>query len=231
VGRFKDLNEQAVKDSNSVPIDELVYRFRMANERLCAFAYNHDPESITLRIKKGSKSRTLTSLLAEEAGHIRTHHQILLRQARYDPSDIIEKLRTTVDEFSRFIEALSEEDSELARESRRVLAYLTLRHENYMVQIKAALAKEPFEVPLDEDLNAQAVDATQDATTDELLRRFQIADKQLRSLAQTLDPQRIVLEMKKGADLHTLDSFLSKIEVNIRNQHRELMQEVKEPKS
>lgn len=230
-GRFRDLNEQVVKASYSASVDELVCRFRAANERLCGFAQNHHLKNITLKIKKGSKSRALSSLMAEEVGHIRTHYQLLARQAEYDPLDIVEKLCKTVDEICRFIQELLVEDIELARGAKRVLAYLTLRHESYVAQIEATLAEEPFKVPLDEDLNAHAVDVIQGVSTDELLRRFQRADEQLCGFAQALDPQRIVLEMKKGSDLHTLDSFLSKINDNIRRRHRELEQEVKELKT
>jgi hypothetical protein len=79
-GRFDDLNAQAIEANRDVPVDELLRRYQVACERLCDLAQTHDPESITLEIKKGSVLRTLTRLMAEEASHIRNHHQRLRKE-------------------------------------------------------------------------------------------------------------------------------------------------------
>jgi hypothetical protein len=80
-GRFSDLNAQAVAASRGVPVNELLRRFRAADERLRALARGlctaHDPAAIVLEIKQGAKPRTPAALIQEVEAHVRNHHRKL----------------------------------------------------------------------------------------------------------------------------------------------------------
>lgn len=76
-GRFDKLNAQAIEANRDVSVNELLRRYQVACERLGDLAQTHDPDSITLQIKKGSVLRTLTRLMTEETSHIRSHQRRL----------------------------------------------------------------------------------------------------------------------------------------------------------
>jgi len=81
-GCFSDLNAQAVADSRGVPVQELIRRFREANETLCNLYEAVDPHAIVMEIKLGAKPRTFAELVPEVEAHIRNHHRKLMRELR-----------------------------------------------------------------------------------------------------------------------------------------------------
>lgn len=81
-GRFSDLNAQAVAVLRGASIDQLVSRLRAANARLCALYAEHDPNTIVLEIKQGSKLWRLTELVPAVEAHIRNHQRQLGRSRR-----------------------------------------------------------------------------------------------------------------------------------------------------
>jgi hypothetical protein len=79
-GRPKDLNAQAVKANRSQPVDALVRRLQVADERLRCFGHTLDPQDVVLEVQ--SHLHTLEGAIARIEAHIRNHHRKLLSAPR-----------------------------------------------------------------------------------------------------------------------------------------------------
>ena len=79
-GRFRDLNAQAAAASRGIPIDELLRRFRAADERLRRWYQTHNPETLPIEIKQGGKTWTLAELVPAIERHVGNHHRQLQQQ-------------------------------------------------------------------------------------------------------------------------------------------------------
>jgi hypothetical protein len=135
------------------------------------------------------------------------------------------RLRTTVEEFCRFIEGLPKAAMiEQEWGPKEVLAHLVFWHESYVAQIEALIGGAPFELPRGRfsDLNAQAVAANRGLPFAKLVRRFRVADERLRALYAAHDPAAIVLEIKQGSKRWRLVDLVSAVEAHVRNHHRQL---------
>jgi hypothetical protein len=223
-GHFGELNAKMIEASRDVPVINLLRRQQAACERLGNLAQILDSSTVMLELKKGSVPHSLTWFIVGEAGHIRHHHQRLIRQVRRDYLSEIEKLRKTVEKFCHLIRVLPE--VALIKQAwgpKEVLAHLVFWHERYIAQIEAILAEKAFTGSQGrrDDLNAQALEASHNVSVAELLGRFQVADERLREFGQTLDPQNIIVEER------TLDDLISKVKSHIRNHHLELVRKMK----
>jgi hypothetical protein len=74
-GRFSDLNALAVAQSRGAPLDEMLRRFREANERL-VIAITASPD-LAIQLKRGSKVWPLEALIPNVGSHIRNHLKLL----------------------------------------------------------------------------------------------------------------------------------------------------------
>lgn len=230
-GRFEEMNAQVVAASRGVPVEKLLRHYREVNEQLCHLAQIHDLEGIALVLKKGAAPRPLTWFIAAEAEHARDHLQTLLRQARRDPIAECQRLREAMEALSTFVRRLpaaarAERGSSLSQ----TLAHLVVYHETCVDQIEARLAGRPFELPQGEGLSSLLFETTRDTSTDELLRRLQVANERLRGFGQTLDPQNVVLElwrleMRRGSTWFTLDDVIARTEAHLRDHLRRLRTE------
>ncbi len=149
-------------------------------------------------------------------------------QKKHDPARAVEQLREAVDELHHFIRELPEAALvEKAWGPKEVLAHLVFWIESYVVQIEAILAGEPPVPPQGrfDDINVEVVEASRGVPVDELLRRHLMASERLCAFVQTLDPERIMLELTKGAVLRPLIWFVSAEAGHIRVHHRMLVQQ------
>jgi hypothetical protein len=97
-------------------------------------------------------------------------------------------------------------------------------------QIEAIQAQRQFVLPRGQEMDAR-IAAHCRLSLGDLLARFQAADWQLRTFAQTLDPQEIVLEvwrlqLKRGSYFRTLDDVVAWMETQIRQRHKEIRRAV-----
>jgi hypothetical protein len=79
-GRYSDINAMAVEQNRKYSIEELVHRFRAANEKLCQLAEGEDAGSIMVEMKQGAKPMSLPALISAAEAHIRNHHRELKRR-------------------------------------------------------------------------------------------------------------------------------------------------------
>jgi hypothetical protein len=229
-GSYDDLNAQVVRSSRGVPIQELLRRLRVSGMRLAEFAQTHDPESLTVQLKKGSVPRALTRLLREEAGHIRGHLQTLAAQAERNAVEETDRLAEAVDGFCQFVRAIDDvRAADTSKEGwgpKEVLAHLLFWHEHYITQIEAQRTESRFELPLGprDALNAQAVAAGRVVPIEVLLDRIRAADERLQHFSCTLDPQMVVVAMpwQKGVHRYTLDVLVRRVTEHVRGHQREL---------
>ena len=77
VGRFRDLNAQAIAASRGIPVAELLTRLRLADQRLRDLSRSCDIHEISITIKQGSKPWILAELLSAIESHIRNHQKEL----------------------------------------------------------------------------------------------------------------------------------------------------------
>lgn len=82
-GRFNDLNALAVAQSRGAPLDEMLRRFREANERL-VIAIAASPD-LTIQLKRGSKVWPLVDLIPNVESHIRNHLKLLEKVHKRQP--------------------------------------------------------------------------------------------------------------------------------------------------
>jgi hypothetical protein len=82
VGRFKDMNAEAVIAQRDVPMGELVRRLRTADRQLREIVLQPGGAELTLQIKQGSKRWPLPDLICAVEAHVRRHHQNLIRAAK-----------------------------------------------------------------------------------------------------------------------------------------------------
>lgn len=137
----------------------------------------------------------------------------MVSQERVDPARAIEELRQAVAEFRRFIMELPDEARvEKLCGPKEVLAHLIFWLESYVIQIDSLLAGETPILPQGhfDDLNARAVEASRGVTIIELLDRHQAAGERLAGVAQSYDPDSIILTLKKGSSFrHPLTTYLT----------------------
>jgi len=79
VGRFKDMNAQAVIIHRDVPMGELVRRLRNADHQLREIAVEPGAAHLSIQIKEGSKRWPLRDLICAVEAHVRRHHQHLIK--------------------------------------------------------------------------------------------------------------------------------------------------------
>jgi hypothetical protein len=142
----------------------------------------------------------------------------------------IDKLQTTVEAFCQFIEALPKTAfSEREWGAKEVLAHILYHHENYVAEIKAQLAGEPYDLPKGRfsDLNTQAAEAARGVPVEELLHRLRVADEQLRDFYRLHDPETLIVNIKKGGKSWTLAELVPAIESHVRNHQKQLEKELR----
>ncbi len=132
----------------------------------------------------------------------------------------ISKLEKTVKSFCQFIEDQPGSDiAEQAWGPREVLAHLVFHHERYVVLAEASLYSTPCE-PLDGKyrvINAAAVALNRDKTVGSLLERFGTANQRLADIYAHNDPGCILVEIKAGVKVRSLEELIPEVEAHIRN--------------
>jgi len=115
---------------------------------------------------------------------------------------------------------------------KEVLAHLVYHQEGYAAQIQALLMNEPFHPPQGRfrDLNALAVAANRGIPIEELVSRFHLATKKLKSLYQNCDPTKVFLEIKKGSKCWRLFELVPAVESHIRNHQKQIIGRFKKEK-
>lgn len=140
----------------------------------------------------------------------------------------VDKLNQTVNQFCGFIESLPAQ-ALLNRDwgPREVLAHLVYHHELYVRLAKASVDHRQV-APITgrfRDVNAAAVAENRGASAAQLVSRLREANRHLVELYQQHCPDKIVIEIKKGARLRTLQELVPRVEAHIRNHLRALVRE------
>jgi hypothetical protein len=78
-GRFREVNARAVLENHKTSARRLVHRFRSANEELRDLCQDCNPDPILIEIQRGSKPRTLSTLVLRVEAHLRNHRKELAR--------------------------------------------------------------------------------------------------------------------------------------------------------
>ncbi|HEX6384797.1 MAG TPA: maleylpyruvate isomerase N-terminal domain-containing protein [Anaerolineae bacterium] len=124
-----------------------------------------------------------------------------------------DELCRAVDEFRRFISSLPETVLvEKAWGPKEALAHLVFWLESYVTQVEALLAGETPGLPRGrfDDLNAEVVAASRGVSLAELLRRHHVACERLYQVAESHDPESIVLVLKQGSAFqHPLSTYMT----------------------
>lgn len=111
-----------------------------------------------------------------------------------------------------------------ARTAKAGLAHLVYWHEHYVAESRAFLARKPHATSSGRfaDLNAQAVAKFQTTPIPRLTKRFQLANRRLRRLAETHDAREIIFSIKQGSKRWRLSDLIPAVEAHIRNHLRTL---------
>jgi hypothetical protein len=141
----------------------------------------------------------------------------------------IDKLQKTVEAFCQFIETLPA--SALTEQEwgpKEVLAHSVYYHENYVIEIKAQLAGQLYNLPKGRfsDLNARAAASSHGVPVEVFLDRLRLADEKLRDFYRLHDPETLSVNIKKGGKSWTLAKLVPAIESHVRNHQRELKKEL-----
>ena len=126
---------------------------------------------------------------------------------------ITDDLRQAVGEFRHFVSGLPEPALvEKAWGPKEALAHLVFWLESYVTQVEALLAGQTPELPSGrfDDLNAEVVTASRGVPVTELLRRHLVACERLYQVAESHDPENIVLVLKQGSAFrHPLPVYMT----------------------
>lgn len=144
-------------------------------------------------------------------------------QVKHDAMSPVERLRAAVTTFDHFVEELPKAALvEKVWGSKEVLAHLVFWLESYVMQVEAILAGKPPTPPEGrfDDINMGVVERSRGVSVDELLRRHQAACERLCRFAQTLDIDKVMLELTKGGVLHPLSWFFPAEASHIRDHQR-----------
>jgi hypothetical protein len=99
---------------------------------------------------------------------------------------------------------------------------LLLYHACYVTQREAQLAGKAVQMPSDAEVMAEATRVSHESTVDKLVRPFRVAGERLQRFVHMLDPQELLLPMKPGSDVRTLDDCMLKVEQRIGSQYRKI---------
>lgn len=138
------------------------------------------------------------------------------------------KLTNTINNFCNYIEKLPYSALEFSKKKqwgpREVLCHIVFWHEQY-VSIITFLINNEKPLLLEgkfSDLNAYAVQLNKYETKESLLKRLQVAQKELHHLCINPGASKIKIQFKEGGKKRSLVEVITRIESHIRSHQRQL---------
>lgn len=143
--------------------------------------------------------------------------------------NIIQNLSSAIDSFITYIQRLNSSQLQLSRTRtwgpKEVLIHIVFWHEQYCKILRAlSLGEKPAMLTGSFiQLNALAIEQNKHETTENLLSRLNIAEKELEGLYKKFNAKELKIAFKDGGKLRTLEEAIVRVTQHINSHHRQLL--------